>query len=161
MSGSVGRSPSNALSFNAKTSNNRASWRTISRSANTAASPSDDAGKGPSLNPSFDENRGKIRWLPPFLATSTRSGRCQNPTGRTFETLPPGSDPLIWSVGRLQRAAQLRQRLFEVLEHRFDLAALVQVEHGGARRRGRWLRAGARQRLAPPAGHRLRTGRYQ
>ena len=71
ISGRVGRSPSNSLSFNAKTSSERASWRTIWRSANTAASPSDDAGKGLSPNPSFDEKPGKIRWLPPFPATST------------------------------------------------------------------------------------------
>ena len=71
ISGRVGRSPSNSLSFNAKASSERASWRTIWRSANTAASPSDDAGKGLSPNPSFDEKPGKIRWLPPFPATST------------------------------------------------------------------------------------------
>src|SRR5262249_51507322 len=45
-------------------------------------------------------------------------------------------------------------------EHCFDLAALVQVEHGGARRRGRRLRAGARQRLTAAAGHRLSARRH-
>src|SRR5258708_6170571 len=49
--------------------------------------------------------------------------------------------------------------MLEILEHRFDLPALVQVEHGGTRRRGRRLRTGARQRLAVTAGHGLGAGR--
>ena len=82
------------------------------------------------------------------------------PDLQTLEQRPPAMFEAEGLVLRLERAAQLRQRLLEVFQHRFDFAALVKVEDRRARRGGRGLRTCSRQRLADPARHRLGASRH-